>query len=112
MTAAADPTTRVDARGVLCPVPIIRLARAARSLPPGTVVELLSDDPAAVHDVPAWCRLRGHTMLAVSGYDESAVADPDHAAAVVVGEEPEVGVPAVRHPLRHLIRLEAAEPER
>ena len=56
-------TTTVEARGVLCPVPIIRLARVAGQLPAGSLVELLSDDPAAEHDVPAWCRLRGHELL-------------------------------------------------
>jgi tRNA 2-thiouridine synthesizing protein A len=110
MTAISGRTTRVDARGVLCPVPIIRLARAARSLPAGSVVELLSDDPAAEHDVPAWCRLRGHTLLTVTAHEETLADYPGRPAPLVVGEEPEVGVPPVRHPLRHLIRLEAVEP--
>ena len=50
---------------MLCPVPIIRLARTASSLPPGSLVELLTDDPAAEYDVPAWCRLRGHELRAL-----------------------------------------------
>jgi tRNA 2-thiouridine synthesizing protein A len=109
-TAEARPTV-VEARGVLCPVPIIRLARAARTLPAGSIVELLSDDPAAEHDVPAWCRLRGHSLLSVTPCDEPAPNEPAHPTSLAVdGEEPAVGAPRAGHPLRHVIRLAAAEP--
>lgn len=57
-----SPTTEVDARGSLCPQPIIDLARAARGAADGTVLRLLADDPAAEADVPAWCRMRGHAF--------------------------------------------------
>lgn len=53
----------LDERGRRCPLPIIALARAATQAP-GTVVRLLADDPAARHDVPAWCRMKGATLLA------------------------------------------------
>jgi len=52
----------VDARGLRCPLPVIRLAAAARDLAPGTLVTVLATDPAARLDVPAWARMRGHTM--------------------------------------------------
>lgn len=53
----------LDERGRLCPLPVIALARAAADLPAGGVVRLLADDPAAAVDVPAWCRMRGHTLV-------------------------------------------------
>ncbi|HET7529956.1 MAG TPA: sulfurtransferase TusA family protein [Mycobacteriales bacterium] len=52
----ADVT--VDARGRRCPLPVIDLAKAVDSAPAGAVVAVLSDDPAAATDVPAWCRMR------------------------------------------------------
>lgn len=52
----------VDARGLRCPLPVIRLAERARDLPSGSEVTVLATDPAAQHDVPAWARLRGHVM--------------------------------------------------
>ena len=52
----------VDARGTMCPVPVIRLARAARDLPEGATVVLLADDVAAWSDVPAWARMKGHEV--------------------------------------------------
>ncbi|MFE5291264.1 sulfurtransferase TusA family protein [Isoptericola sp. NPDC056618] len=53
----------VDARGLRCPLPVIRLAAASRDLPAGTLVTVLSTDPAARHDVPAWARMRGHAAV-------------------------------------------------
>ncbi len=83
----------VDARGLRCPLPVLALARAARSLPVGATVTLLATDPAADPDVRAWARLRGHEVLAVSAVpdqgdtgaarpDEEAAARPDEAATV------------------------------
>ena len=58
----AGPVT-VDATGLRCPLPIIRLAAAARDAAPGTVITLISTDPAAEPDVAAWCRMRGQLLL-------------------------------------------------
>ena len=110
MTTTHDGSTLVEARGVLCPVPIIRLARIVRTLPPGSVVELLSDDPAAEYDVPAWCRLRGHTLMVTQPLEETPDHGGDHPQLEADGDEPDVGSPPVPRPLRHLIRVEATEP--
>lgn len=48
----------LDCRGLRCPLPVIELAKAWPGVAVGETVELLSDDPAAASDVPAWCRLR------------------------------------------------------
>ncbi|MDQ6891867.1 MAG: sulfurtransferase TusA family protein [Acidobacteriota bacterium] len=45
----------VDARGLYCPLPILRLASALRSQPAGTRARLLATDPIAVRDVEAFC---------------------------------------------------------
>ena len=55
--------TVVDARGLRCPLPVIRLAAVARDAPAGSEVVVLWSDPAARHDIPAWARMRGHTVL-------------------------------------------------
>ena len=53
----------VDNRGMLCAQGILRLMRALLPLPPGQLVRVLSTDPAAEHDYPAWCRNTGHEFL-------------------------------------------------
>ena len=64
----------VDARGLLCPMPVIELQRAARRSPPGHEVTLLADDLAAASDVPAWCRLQGHVLVSTSPAPEGGTA--------------------------------------
>jgi TusA-related sulfurtransferase len=63
------PDVSVDCRGRPCPVPVIELARAVAGAEPGAVVEVVSDDPAARHDVPAWARLRGREYLGEAPVD-------------------------------------------
>lgn len=53
----------VDARGTLCPVPIIRAAERMRSLEAGDVLEVLATDVAVLEDLPAWCAATGHEFL-------------------------------------------------
>lgn len=58
-----EPTAILDERGQRCPMPVIALGRFAAGAPAGSVVELVADDPGAEADVPAWCELRGATLL-------------------------------------------------
>ncbi|RZU47287.1 TusA-related sulfurtransferase [Fluviicoccus keumensis] len=53
----------VDARRLLCPMPVIRTQAAVRKLTAGQCVEVLTTDPGALHDIPAWCRVQGHEYL-------------------------------------------------
>jgi TusA-related sulfurtransferase len=66
-----SPAVVVDARGLRCPLPVIRLAAAARDAAPGVLLTVLATDPAAEHDVPAWARMRGHAVVG-SEHDEAA----------------------------------------
>lgn len=63
----------IDCRGQLCPQPVIELAKAVRSAPAGTVIRIETDDPAAAVDIPAWCRMRGHTVDVVGTVDGAIV---------------------------------------
>ncbi|WP_296664446.1 sulfurtransferase TusA family protein [Demequina sp.] len=64
----------VDATGLLCPLPIIELARAARDLAPGTEISVVCTDLAARTDVPAWARMTGHEFVGEKKTDGGAVA--------------------------------------
>lgn len=55
----------IDALGLLCPLPVLRLRKRLQELPAGTVVCLWADDPAAVIDVPHFCAEAGHALLAM-----------------------------------------------
>ena len=52
----------LDERGSVCPMPVIALAKALKISPASTVL-LLTDDPAATSDIPAWCGLQSRVLL-------------------------------------------------
>lgn len=57
----------VDALGLLCPLPVLRLRKRMEGVAEGSHVRLLADDPAAQIDVPHFCAEAGHTFLGVEG---------------------------------------------
>ncbi len=56
----------IDARGLLCPLPVLKLAKRMKALAPGDQARLMADDPAAVVDVPHYCSESGHELVSVS----------------------------------------------
>jgi tRNA 2-thiouridine synthesizing protein A len=52
------PVLELDCRGLLCPRPVIELARHLSNVAVGEVLAVVAEDPAAAHDIPAWCRMR------------------------------------------------------
>ncbi len=54
---------RVDARGLSCPMPIVRTAQVVKPLAPGAIVEVLSTDPGSQKDFVAWCRSTGNELV-------------------------------------------------
>ncbi len=63
------PDHTLDARGLLCPLPVLKLRKRLKSLAVGEVIALWADDPAAVIDVPHFCAESGHAL--VSTRDEA-----------------------------------------
>ena len=57
---------RLDARRLLCPLPVIRTQERVKDLAPGDRLEVICTDPGALHDIPAWCRLNGHRVASAS----------------------------------------------
>ncbi|WP_020558037.1 sulfurtransferase TusA family protein [Thiofilum flexile] len=53
----------VDARRLLCPLPVIRTQDAIAPLPAEQIIKVLCTDPGALHDIPAWARIHGHTVI-------------------------------------------------
>ena len=59
----------LDARRLLCPMPVIRVQERVGELAPGEVLAVRCTDPGVVNDVPAWCRVNGHRVLDIA-HDE------------------------------------------
>ena len=54
---------QLDARRMLCPMPVIRTQNRVNELVPGDTLEVICTDPGAANDVPTWCRINGHKVL-------------------------------------------------
>ena len=54
---------RLDARGLNCPMPIVKTAIAIKALAPGELLEVLATDPGAIKDFAAWSKSTGHALV-------------------------------------------------
>ncbi|MFG2138452.1 sulfurtransferase TusA family protein [Streptomyces sp. NPDC048650] len=61
--SAPEPDITLDGTGLLCVALLLRLRAAIDPAPPGTLVHVITTDPAAPLDLPAWCHMTGHHYL-------------------------------------------------
>jgi tRNA 2-thiouridine synthesizing protein A len=54
---------QLDARNVLCPLPVIRTQNAVQELQKGDRLTVFCTDPGALNDIPTWSRINGHKVL-------------------------------------------------
>lgn len=60
---------QLDARRLICPMPVIRAQDKIKTLQPGDILEVYCTDPGVKHDIPAWCEINNHEVLAVTMQD-------------------------------------------
>lgn len=53
----------LDAKGLNCPLPILKAKQAMKTVPSGGTLEVLATDPGAVADFEAFCRSTGHRLV-------------------------------------------------
>lgn len=62
----AEEIKIVDARGLVCPLPVLRARKALQGVAKGAAIEVLATDPAALRDFPAFCVESGNALEAQS----------------------------------------------
>ena len=60
----------LDARRMFCPMPVIRTQDKIKELQVGDTLEVVSTDPGALNDIPAWSRINGHKILKTRDMDD------------------------------------------
>ncbi len=63
MDTAPKVAQTLDCKGLLCPVPIIRLSKAVKAVQVGDIIEMLATDPGSVPDMEAFQRQTGHEIV-------------------------------------------------
>ena len=54
---------QLDARRMLCPMPVIKTQNQVTAMQAGDEVEVICTDPGALNDIPAWARINGHSVI-------------------------------------------------
>jgi tRNA 2-thiouridine synthesizing protein A len=62
-------TIDIDARGLRCPLPVLKMEAALRRLPAGAQVRITADDPIAAVDIPHFAAAGGHACERLAGGD-------------------------------------------
>ena len=64
------PKLSLDFKGLLCPMPVVKLAQAIKQIQVGEALEAVATDPGVMADIPAWTRSTGHELVALEKQDK------------------------------------------
>ena len=59
---STDVRHQLDARGLVCPEPVMLLHGKVRQMPAGELLEVLATDPSTQRDIPRFCQFLGHQL--------------------------------------------------
>lgn len=60
------PDRQIDCIGLFCPMPIVKTREAIRDMTLGSLLAMLSDDPASDADMRSWSQITGHELVDIS----------------------------------------------
>ncbi|OFX13146.1 MAG: hypothetical protein A2V59_11580 [Armatimonadetes bacterium RBG_19FT_COMBO_69_19] len=63
---AVQTSKTLDLKGLLCPIPVVKMAQAIKTVAIGEVIEATATDPGVMADIPAWCRTTGHELIRIT----------------------------------------------
>ena len=65
MSPENEVTMKLNLEGLLCPIPVVKVAKAVKELPIGGVLEATATDPGVLADIPAWARTTGNEVIKI-----------------------------------------------
>jgi tRNA 2-thiouridine synthesizing protein A len=57
------PSKTLDARGLKCPMPVVKTSQEIKSIAVDDILEVLATDPGSIADISAWCKSTGNELL-------------------------------------------------
>lgn len=69
MTPVIGEIRELDLKGLQCPMPIVKTAKAMKELGSGAVIQVIATDPGSVKDFAAWAKATGNELLESSAID-------------------------------------------
>ena len=64
------PKLSLDFKGLLCPMPVVKIAQAIKQVQVGELIEAVATDPGVMADIPAWARSTGHELVSLEKQDK------------------------------------------
>ncbi len=63
----------LDLKGLLCPMPVVKIAQAIKNVAIGDTIEALATDPGVLADIPAWARSTGNELVVIEKNDNKDI---------------------------------------
>jgi tRNA 2-thiouridine synthesizing protein A len=66
MSQPVESNVKLNLEGMLCPIPIVKVSQAVKTLKVGDVLEATATDPGVLADIPAWTKSTGNELISIS----------------------------------------------
>lgn len=63
----------LNARNLLCPMPVIRVQNTIKTLAPKECLKVFCTDPGVKYDIPAWCKIQGHKVINIEEVENEII---------------------------------------
>jgi tRNA 2-thiouridine synthesizing protein A len=60
----------LDLKGLMCPIPIVKLSQSIKQVQVGELIEASATDPGVLADIPAWCKTSGQELVKMERIDK------------------------------------------
>ncbi len=69
MESSTGPTQTLDVKGAACPIPVVKTAKAMKTMSAGDVLEVFATDPGVEPDMQAWSKQTGNELIEIEAQD-------------------------------------------
>lgn len=69
MEGSVAPAQTLDVKGAACPIPVVKTAKAMKTMAPGDLLEILATDPGVEPDMQAWTKQTGNELVSIDAQD-------------------------------------------
>ena len=63
MTEELKTDLKLNLEGLMCPMPIVKINKAIKEIPAGSIIEATATDPGVLADIPSWARTTGNEVI-------------------------------------------------
>lgn len=65
--------TTLDLRKLMCPLPVVKISQAIKTVPVGDLIEAIATDPGVMADIPAWARSSGQELVSIEKLESKEI---------------------------------------